>query len=125
MQQLLLVFLGGGLGSVLRYLLGMHLNKETIPYGTLTANILGSFLIGLLMGFHFKNAAQFFTENQITFLIVGVLGGFTTYSAFMYETFQFLIHEQYFRFVGYSLLSLILGFTAVAIGFSLGKILPF
>ena len=56
MKQLLLVFIGGGAGSTLRYLLGRWLNtaQNGIPYGTFAANILGSFLIGLILGWAFK-----------------------------------------------------------------------
>jgi len=121
MQHIFLVFIGGGIGSVLRYLIGLRLNRETIPYGTFTVNIVGSLLIGLLMGYFLKNVNHTLTENQIAFLAVGVFGGFTTYSSFMYENFQFLINEQYFRFVGYTLLSLFIGFLAVFLGFLWGK----
>ncbi len=52
MKQLLLVFLGGGFGSIARYILGKYLNNTTdgIPYGTFAANILGSLLIGFILG---------------------------------------------------------------------------
>lgn len=123
MQQVFLVFIGGGIGSVLRYLIGLKLNQENIPYGTFTVNILGSLAIGLLMGYFLKTVNHTLTENQIAFLAVGVFGGFTTYSTFMYENLQFLINEQYFRFFGYTLLSLFVGFLAVFLGFMWGKII--
>lgn len=123
MQHIFLVFIGGGIGSVLRYLIGLRLNQETIPYGTFTANIIGSLLMGLLMGYFLKTVNHSLTHNQIAFMAIGVFGGFTTYSSFMYENFQFLINEQYFRFVGYTLLSLSVGFLAVFLGFLWGKLL--
>ncbi len=121
MQHIFLVFIGGGIGSVLRYLIGLRLNQENIPYGTFTVNIIGSLLMGLLMGYFLKTANHSLTDNQITFMAIGVFGGFTTYSSFMYENLQFLINEQYFRFVGYTLLSLFVGFLAVFLGFLWGK----
>jgi len=121
MQQVFLVFIGGGIGSVLRYIIGLKLNQETIPYGTLTVNFLGSLLIGVLMGYYLKTVNHSLTENQIAFMAIGVFGGFTTFSSFMYENLQFLFNEQYFRFVGYTLLSLSVGFLAVFLGFLWGK----
>ncbi|PIE48455.1 MAG: fluoride efflux transporter CrcB [Flavobacteriales bacterium] len=123
MQQLLMVFLGGGLGSMMRYGVGLLLNKESIPYGTGLVNILGSLLIGLFMGYHLKVNAQAFSQAQLAFLVIGFLGGFTTFSSFMYENLQFLFNEQYFRFFGYGLLSLVLGLMAVAGGYYLGRII--
>ncbi len=123
MQQLIFVFLGGGIGSVLRYLIGLKLNSANLPYGTFIANIVGSILIGLLMGYHLKTTSYSLSQNQMTFLIIGVLGGFTTFSSFMYENLQFLIQEQYLRFVSYSLTSIVLGLAAVFIGFVLGKLI--
>ena len=116
-----MVFLGGGFGSLARFFLGWFLNKDTIPYGTGVANILGSLLIGLLMGYHLKTYPHALSETHIAFLIVGFLGGFTTFSSFMYENLQFLFNEQYFRFFGYGLLSIILGFVAVAGGYYIGR----
>lgn len=122
--QILFVFLGGGIGSLMRFGLGIFFNKETIPYGTLTANMIGSLLIGLLFGLHYRHAHYLFSQNHIAFLGVGILGGFTTFSSFMYENLQFLYNEQYNRFIGYTLISLFLGFLMVAIGYWLGKMLP-
>ena len=121
MQQVVLVFLGGGLGSVLRYLIGLKLNQDTLPYGTLTVNILGSLLIGLVMGYVLKSSNSNLSNNQIVFLVVGVFGGFTTFSSFMYENLQFLVNEHYTRFIFYTLLSLLLGVLAVSLGFLAGK----
>ncbi len=121
MQHIFLVFIGGGIGSVLRYLVGLRFNHENIPYGTLIVNIIGSFLIGIAMGYHLKSVNYTLSESQIALVIIGVFGGFTTYSSFMYENLQFLINEQYFRLLGYTLLSLILGFLAVFLGFIWGK----
>lgn len=116
MQPILYVFLGGGIGSVLRYLIGLKLNQD-MPYGTLLVNVLGSLLIGLVMGYHLKTTSQSLSESQIAFLVIGIFGGFTTFSSFMYENFQFLLNEQYLRFIGYTLSSLVFGVIAVSIGF--------
>ena len=121
MQQLIYVFIGGGIGSSLRYLIGLSLNKDTIPYGTLTVNVLGSLLIGILMGYYMRSGNSQLSNNQIAFIAVGIFGGFTTFSSFMYENLQFLINQQYFRFVGYSLLSIALGFLMVFMGFLIGE----
>jgi CrcB protein len=121
-QHVLWVFLGGGLGSVVRMALGWALNKDTLPYGTGLANILGSLLIGVLMGYHIKTHPNAFTQSQIAFLVVGFLGGFTTFSSFMYENLQFLFNEQYVRFIGYGVLSLLLGFLAVLGGYFIGRL---
>lgn len=120
MQQIVLIFIGGGIGSVLRYLIGLHLNRGTIPYGTLSVNVLGSLLIGIFMGYYLKHEGIHLSESHITLIAVGLFGGFTTFSSFMYENFQFLINEQYFRFVGYTILSLILGILAVVLGYLIG-----
>lgn len=116
MQPILYVFLGGGIGSVLRYLIGLKLNQD-LPYGTLVANLLGSLLIGLFLGYHLKTTNQSLSENQMAFLVIGVFGGFTTFSSFMYENFQFLLNQEYLKFMGYALGTISLGLIAVTIGF--------
>ena len=80
-KQLLLVFVGGGFGSVLRFIIGKFLNntENGIPYGTFAANIIGSLLIGIILGMAAKNDTL--TSNQTLLLATGFCGGFTTFSA--------------------------------------------
>jgi len=87
MQRLLLVAAGGALGSALRYLVAtaaLVWLGPAFPWGTLAVNLVGSFLIGLVQTL----AAQRLVlgEEARLFLTTGVMGGFTTYSAFSYET---------------------------------------
>ena len=121
MKQLLLVFLGGGLGSGLRYWISKYLNsaESNIPYGTFTVNILGSLLIGILMGFALKNNTL--SHNSLLFLATGLCGGFTTFSAFAYENQVFLKSGDIISFALYTLLSLVIGLAAVFVGLWLGR----
>jgi CrcB protein len=121
MKQLLFVFLGGGLGSVLRYIIGKFLNNlETgIPYGTFVANILGCFLIGLILGLASKTNAL--TQNQTLFLATGFCGGFTTFSSFIYENQLFLKSGDFISFALYTVGSFVLGFFLVFAGLYLVK----
>lgn len=78
--HLLLVFVGGGVGAVLRFLLGRWLASPHFPWHTLAINVLGSFALGLLAGWHRDRAAWF------ALLGTGLCGGFTTFSTFSLET---------------------------------------
>jgi CrcB protein len=87
MTRVLLVALGGALGSVLRYLAtggASALLGYEFPYGTLIVNLSGSFLIGVVQSLALE--ALLIPESARLFLSVGVMGGFTTYSAFSYDT---------------------------------------
>ncbi len=121
MKHLLLVFLGGGFGSVLRYLIGKYLNSaETgIPYGTFAANILGSLLIGIILGLAAKNDTL--TQNQTLLLATGFCGGFTTFSSFAYENHVFLKSGDFTSFAIYTIASFVVGFLAVFLGMFLVK----
>jgi CrcB protein len=87
MAKLLLVCAGGALGSGARYLVGIWAGQAwgtPFPWGTLAVNLVGSFLIGVVMVLGLETGA-ISTEMRI-FLAVGVMGGFTTYSSFNHET---------------------------------------
>ncbi len=116
MKQFLLVFIGGGIGSVLRYIIGKALNNSQtgIPYGTFTANILGSLLIGIILGLATKNQAL--TQNHTLLLATGFCGGFTTFSTFAYENHVFLKAGDFSSFALYTIASFIIGFLAVFAG---------
>lgn len=116
MKQLLLVFIGGGAGSVLRYFIGKALNSSQtgIPYGTFAANILGSLLIGIILGLAAKN--ETITQNHTLLLATGFCGGFTTFSTFAYENHVFLKSGDFTSFALYTIASFIIGFLAVFAG---------
>ena len=120
MKNLILVFIGGGLGSVLRFIVGKWLNntENTFPFGTFAANILGSLLIGCILGYAAKN--QTLTENHTLLLATGFCGGFTTFSTFAYENHVFLKSGDFTTFAIYTIASFALGFLAVFAG--LGKV---
>ena len=121
MKQILLVFAGGGFGSILRYIIGKYLNtlENALPYGTLLANLLGSLLIGLLAGYFIKLTT--ISDNYSLFLITGFCGGFTTFSAFTLENQVLLKNGDYFQFLLYSFSSIFFGIVAVFLGWFLAK----
>ena len=120
-KQLVLVFIGGGFGSMLRFILGKFLNNSQngIPYGTFAANVIGSLLIGLILGFAAKNDTL--TSNQTLLLATGFCGGFTTFSTFAYENHVLLKSGDFTSFAIYTIASFIVGFLAVFFGMYLVK----
>ena len=121
MKNLALVFIGGGTGSMARYLLGKFLNNSTtgIPYGTFLANILGSLLIGLILGYFAKS--ENLSQETTLLLATGFCGGFTTFSTFAYESHLFLKSGDFVSFAAYALASIVVGFAAVFLGMWLVK----
>ena len=121
MKQLVFVFLGGGFGSALRYVIGKLLNntENGIPYGTFVVNILGSLLIGIVLGLAAKHDSL--SQNQTLLLATGFCGGFTTFSTFAYENHMFLKSGDFTSFAIYTIASFVVGFLAVFFGMYLAK----
>ncbi|MDD3321840.1 MAG: fluoride efflux transporter CrcB [Paludibacter sp.] len=118
MKQLLLVGFGGFIGSILRYLvskLNLYWHFLSLPIGTLSVNILGSFIIGLLVGVSTKS--EIISPDLRLFLMVGFCGGFTTFSSFSNENMMLIQNGQIFTALLYTGLSIFLGFIAVYLGY--------
>ncbi len=115
----LIIGLGGFVGALLRYLMsqGIYrwLQTPWYPYGTFFVNLLGCLLIGLLMGW--LELRHGVTELWALFLIIGVLGGFTTFSSYAYESFSLLRNGQLLAAGIHLLLQPLLGIGFVAVGF--------
>lgn len=122
-MNLLLVVLGGGIGAGGRYLLGgwLHLQLGNgFPWGTFAVNALGSLMIGLVFGLAQMKSIS---PGTTLFLAVGVLGGFTTFSAFSYETMRLLANGS----IGASFLNVAgqfaVGLAAVYVGLVAARVL--
>lgn len=124
LKQLLLIGAGGFLGSVARFLvsrLNTRVDWFSIPIGTLTVNVVGSLLIGFLIGISEKS--PILTVEWRMFLMVGLCGGFTTFSSFTGENLVLLKNGQILPLLLYTALSIFLGFTAVYLGYISTKLM--
>jgi fluoride exporter len=118
------VFIGGGLGTSLRYWLSGIVPRYTgsqFPYGILIVNIIGCFFIGFLMS---ALEERFVMNSSLRiFLTIGILGGFTTFSTFSYETVAMMRDSEFLRAFLYIGLSLALGLGGTHVGSLIGKLI--
>jgi CrcB protein len=121
MTRWLIVAFGGALGSIARYVLSGLVQDRTTPYfptGTFAVNAVGCFVVGVFAG---AAAANAISPTTRLFLVVGVCGGFTTFSTFGYETFR-LLEDGEFWLAGVNVGGqLIVGLVAVSIGLAIAR----
>ncbi len=123
MKAILLVAIGGAIGSVMRYSVAVMLKyiyANEFPWHTFTVNIVGCFFIGLIFSWSLQSISF---ENIRLFLMIGILGGFTTYSSFGLETFDLLKQGKIVIALAYMIATNILGLIAVYFGYSFHKLL--
>ncbi len=116
------IFLGGGLGTLARYWLSgavAHTFGETFPWGTLIVNITGSFAIGFFATLTSPDGRWLFSGTVREFFMLGVCGGYTTFSSFSYQTLTLAEDGQWFKAGANSVLSLVLCLLGVWLGHTL------
>ena len=121
-MRALLVLAGGGIGSAARYLLSVWMAGRfggEFPWGTLTVNAAGGFLIGLIATLADESGS--IGSGSRAFLVAGVLGGFTTFSAFSLETLRLLERDQPERALLNVAGNLLLALGGTALGIALGR----
>ena len=123
MKALLLIFAGGGLGSVVRFLLGRWvsgLHHINFPFGTLTVNIVACFVLGVVVGL--SDHRQLLSPDSRIFWAVGFCGGFSTFSTFSYETLELFQNSMTMSGVMYVVASVSLCLLAVWGGVYAGRV---
>jgi CrcB protein len=125
MKIWILVFVGGGIGSLCRYLISRWINNNFLPgypfLGTLIVNITGCLLIGFFV-FYFTEGR--FGPNSLNWrllLVTGLCGGYTTFSSFTIENIQLIENKQILTFLTYTFASLVFGFLATYAGIIVAK----
>ena len=122
-MQVILIAVGGALGSVCRYLLATAVQRYSspfFPYGTFVVNVLGCLVFGVIMG----AARQRFVlgPSERAFLLIGILGGFTTFSTFTYETLALLQDGEFVRAFTNVGGQIIVGLVALWAGYSIAAL---
>lgn len=118
-KNIAIVGAGSFIGGAARYLVSLMMKvvSKGFPWATLTVNVLGCFLIGLLWGYFSRGASE--GSSWALFLTVGVCGGFTTFSTFSKEALMILQGGNIWGFAAYVAVSVIVGVALVALGYYL------
>lgn len=118
-KSLLFVFIGGGLGSSLRFFVSLWLNNEGIKWvPTMTVNVVGCLLLGAVLALNDKSQLS---ESLFLVLAVGFCGGLTTFSTFSAELYFLIKQTAYLQAIYYFLLSSVLGITAVLLSYQIAR----
>ncbi len=125
MQAYLLVAIGGALGSVARFWIGGLISArfgETFPWGTLVINVTGSFVIGIFAALTAPEISGKYRTQLIQFIMIGICGGYTTFSSFSLQTLSLVQRRQWLYAGGNVVLSVTLCMIAVWLGYLLGMV---
>jgi CrcB protein len=123
MKPVVLIFIGGGLGSVARYLLGKWvtaLHQVNFPLGTLAVNVIACLVLGLIIGL--ADHRQYLSADMRLFWAIGFCGGFSTFSTFSAETLALFQQPAVMTGLVYVLASVLLCLGAVVTGIWLGRL---
>ncbi len=127
MKTVLLVFIGGGIGSICRYWLNLLVRNhtdQTFPYGIMAVNLLGSFLIGFV-AMALRKHGEFLglsQETTVMFVMVGLLGGFTTFSAVALDTANMLLEGRLVHAAFYIIFCVVVSVLAAFIGMAAARL---
>jgi len=114
-KEILLIFLGGGLGSSFRWLINKLIPSDTFPYSTISVNLIGCLLIGILAGYLLTH--NNFKSDIYPLLVVGFCGGLTTFSAFALDNYNMIKSNDFFNSILYITLSVAGCIIMVYVGF--------
>ena len=124
LRSLLYIGIGSFIGGIGRYLLQQFVQKQfpsSIPLGTLSVNIIGCFIIGIVYALSAKS--NLISPELRLFLATGICGGFTTFSSFAYENVSMVLDGELYYPLLYTLISVVIGFGAVHLGILLIKLI--
>lgn len=128
MKLYLAIMAGGAIGSALRFAMSVWVDNrvgESFPWGTIAVNIIGCFLIGLISGITSPDGLFMVSPVVRSFLIIGILGGFTTFSSFSLQTMTLLQDGQWMWATGNVVISVVTCLLATAGGLALAGVVSF